>query len=69
MSVVNQSQIGGLFIVIFVGWMWGSKNIVMALNNEGTLNNQVIIRILLFIIRYITPILVIVILLGGLGIF
>ena len=61
--------IGGLFIAIFVGWVWGSNNVVKALNNEGTLNNQMIISVFMFIIRYITPILVIVILLGGLGVF
>ncbi len=61
--------IGGLFISIFVGWIWGRKNFETALSNDGTLDNMGIIKVVTFIVRYITPILVIVILLGGLGVF
>ncbi|MBW6473418.1 MAG: sodium-dependent transporter [Anaerolineaceae bacterium] len=61
--------IGGLFIAIFVGWIWGKKNIEAALNNAGTLNNHVIVNVFTFIVRFITPVLIIIILLGGLGVF
>jgi len=61
--------IGGLFIAIFVGWVWGRQNVEMALSNAGVLNNRFVVNSFLFIIRFITPLLVVVILLGGLGVF
>ncbi len=61
--------IGGLFIAIFFGWVWGSKNVVNSLSNEGALKNQAVINVFMLIIRFVTPVLVIIVLLGGLGVF
>lgn len=61
--------VGGLFIAIFVGWVWGRKNVEAELSNQGQLTNQTVISAFYFVLRYITPVLVVVILLRGLGAF
>lgn len=61
--------IGGFFIAIFVGWVWGRKNVEAELSNQGTLQNKMIISGFYFILRFITPVLVAIILLSGLGVF
>ena len=60
--------IGGLFIAIFAGWFWGTENIRKALSNHGKLKNEAIVTGLIVIIKFVTPILLIVVLLNGLGI-
>ena len=60
--------IGGLFISIFAGWFWGADNIRKALSNHGMLKNDLVITGLIIIIKFVTPILLIVVLLNGLGI-
>ena len=61
--------VGGLFIAIFVGWVWGRKNVEAELSNHGTLKNRAVISGFLFITRFITPVLVVLVLLSGLGVF
>jgi NSS family neurotransmitter:Na+ symporter len=61
--------IGGLFIAIFAGWVWGADNIRKALSNNGGLKNDLIVNIIIVIIKFVTPVLLIVVLLSGLGIF
>lgn len=61
--------VGGFFIAIFVGWVWGRKNVEAELSNHGLLQNKTLISAFLFILRFITPVLVAIILLSGLGIF
>ena len=61
--------IGGLFIVIFAGWVWGTENIRKALTNHGRLNNDAVVSAVIVIIKYITPALLVVVILNGLGIF
>ncbi len=60
--------IGGLFISIFAGWFWGADNIRKALSNHGMLKNDLVVTGLIVIIKFVTPILLIVVLLNGLGI-
>ncbi len=60
--------VGGLFICIFVGWVWGGKQVKAALSNEGKLKNESIVRLFLFIVRYIAPVLILIVLLNGLGV-
>ncbi|KPL83384.1 transporter [Thermanaerothrix daxensis] len=60
--------VGGLFICIFVGWVWGGKQVKAALSNEGKLKNEGIVRLFLFIVRYIAPVLILIVLLNGLGV-
>lgn len=58
--------VGGLFLCIFVGWVWGRKNIQDSLSNNGVLKNQIVIKAFTFVVRYVSPILILVILLSGL---
>ncbi|MEN6410250.1 MAG: sodium-dependent transporter [Anaerolineaceae bacterium] len=58
--------VGGLFLAIFVGWAWGRKNFQAALSNDGALANQRITNVIFFILRFITPVLVLIVLLNGL---
>ena len=60
--------IGGFFICIFVGWVWGFGKIEKALSNNDTLENSSIIRVFFFLVRWISPILILIILLSGLGV-
>jgi len=61
--------VGGLFIAIFVGWVWGRKNLEAELSNHGALQNKRLVSAFYFVLRFITPVLVVVILLSGLGVF
>ncbi|HPL26846.1 MAG TPA: sodium-dependent transporter [Anaerolineae bacterium] len=59
--------IGGLFICLFVGWKWGYPELQRALSNEGALNNRGIVRAFYGIAKVVSPVLVFVVLLSGLG--
>ncbi|GAB3803636.1 hypothetical protein [Virgibacillus kimchii] len=54
--------IGGLIVVLFVGWGWGSK---VALE-EADFKNPGLAKAWLFMIRFIAPIMIIIILLANL---
>jgi neurotransmitter:Na+ symporter, NSS family len=58
--------IGGLFICIFVGWVWGEHKVRAALSNDGELNNSAMISVFFFIVKYVAPITISFILLRGL---
>jgi neurotransmitter:Na+ symporter, NSS family len=58
---------GGLFITIFVGWVWGFGKVQETLSNKGKLSNEPINKAIFFVIRFITPVLLFVVLLGGLN--
>ena len=58
--------VGGLFICIFVGWVWGEAKVRAALSNDGDLHNSAMISTFFFIVRYVAPITIVVILLRGL---
>jgi NSS family neurotransmitter:Na+ symporter len=60
--------IGGIFICLFVGWKLGSKTIIEEASNGGTLNNVTFLKIFIFIVRYVAPLAILVVLLNGLGI-
>jgi neurotransmitter:Na+ symporter, NSS family len=60
--------VGGLFICIFVGWVWGEEKVRAALSNDGDLHNSAMISTFFFIVRYVAPITIVVILLRGLKI-
>lgn len=60
--------LGGLFICIFLGWVWGAEKVRTALSNDGTLHNSALISVFLFIVRYVAPATIVVILLRGLKI-
>ncbi|MCC6148090.1 MAG: sodium-dependent transporter [Anaerolineaceae bacterium] len=59
--------LGGLLVVIFVGWFWGDRKVKAALSNEGTLKNQAIIAAYTVIVKFISPVLLLVVMLRGLN--
>lgn len=60
--------IGGLFIALFVGWVWGWPKFKAALTNEGTLKNEGLVRGIFTILKFVTPVLVVIVLLAGLNV-
>ena len=58
--------LGGLFIFLFVGWVWGEEKVRAALSNDGDLHNRAMISTFFFIVRYVAPVTIVVILLRGL---
>ena len=60
--------VGGLFICIFVGWVWGEEKVRAVLSNDGDLHNSAVISTFFFIVRYVAPVTIAVILLRGLKI-
>lgn len=53
--------IGGLLIVLFVGWFSNKDDVRMELTNNDTLKNGALIEIYYFVARYITPVLILII--------
>ncbi|WP_050608407.1 sodium-dependent transporter [Clostridium niameyense] len=60
--------LGGLLTAIFVGYVNKKQDIVKELSNNGNLKNQKIINIYYFILKTITPVLLVIIFLNSLGI-
>lgn len=60
--------VGGLLICLFVGWKWGFSPLSQALSNEGKLDNLQFVRAFFGVVKVVTPVLVFVVLLRGLGI-
>lgn len=58
--------IGGLCTAIFAAWVWGFPEIKKELSNQGALGNQFYIKAIYTILKWITPILVVIILANGL---
>jgi NSS family neurotransmitter:Na+ symporter len=61
--------LGGLLVCVFVGWVWGYKNYKAAVTNEGSVNKDWIAKGLFFITKWIAPVLVLVVMLNGFGVF
>ncbi|MGI5915831.1 MAG: sodium-dependent transporter [Anaerolineae bacterium] len=61
--------VGGLFICLFVGWKWSYQDVKRALTNEGTLNNERAVAAFYGVAKFVSPVLVLVVLLNGLGLF
>jgi len=61
--------LGGLFIAIFVGWFWGKENVKRALTNDGALQNEKLVQVFFVIVKFVTPLLVLLVLLSGFGVF
>ncbi len=60
--------IGGILICLFVGWKLGGTIIVDEASNGGTLRNQALLRAFTFIVRWIAPAAILLVLLNGLGV-
>ncbi|SDH66316.1 MULTISPECIES: sodium-dependent transporter [unclassified Duganella] len=61
--------LGGIAIALFVGWVWGRDNFQRALSNHGTLRNATVTGMVFFLLRYVSPLLILVVMLKGLGLF
>lgn len=59
--------IGGLFLALFAGWYWGYPQMKSALTNDGKLQNERIIRLVYGAVKFVTPVLVLIVLLRGIG--
>ena len=60
--------IGGFFIAVFAGYAMKKQDLAAELSNNGTLSNESRVNFIRILLRYVTPLLVLVILLNGLGI-
>ena len=60
---------GGIFICLFVAWVWGKDQMMAALSNDGALKNGKMINALYLLLKYVTPLLILVVMLKGLGVF
>lgn len=60
--------VGGLFLAVFVGWVWGYAEVRRVLTNEGLLPNERIVRAFFGVVKFVTPVLVLIVLLNGLKI-
>lgn len=60
--------VGGIGLCVFVGWVWGKQRFVNALSNEGRLHNGLVLNGLFFVIRWVSPVLILAVMLKGLGI-
>jgi NSS family neurotransmitter:Na+ symporter len=58
--------LGGILICLFVGWVYGLPELKKRLSNEGTLHNGPVVKAVFFLVRYLTPLLIAVVLLNGL---
>ena len=51
---------------MFVGWTWGADKLTQALSNHGALANQATARVVFFLLRYVSPLLILLVMLKGL---
>jgi len=61
--------VGGIFIALFTGWAWGTGKFRQALSNQGTLHNGALAKAIFFLLRYVSPLLILAVMLKGLGLF
>lgn len=59
--------IGGLLIAIFVGYFVKKDDLIDELSNQGSLNTTFYLNIFRILLRYITPILLIIVFLNSIG--
>ncbi|MDF2988373.1 MAG: family Na+-dependent transporter [Eubacterium sp.] len=60
--------LGGLLIAVFVGYFLNKRDIREELSNQGTLNNRGLITVYLFLLRFVTPILLLIVFLSMIGV-
>jgi neurotransmitter:Na+ symporter, NSS family len=60
---------GGILIALFVGWVWGCAKFRQALSNQGQLRNDRLARVVFFLLRYVSPLLILIVMLKGLNLF
>lgn len=60
---------GGIFLALFVGWVWGLDKFRLTLSNHGQLTNDKLARSVFFLLRYVSPLLILIVMLKGLKLF
>ncbi len=60
--------LGGVFIVVFLGWIMGPKIIADEVTNQGQVK-MTFLKLFIFIIRYLAPIAILLVFLNGVGVF
>lgn len=61
--------LGGIAIALFFGWSWGLDKFRLAVSNDGQLSNEKTARLVFFLLRYVSPILILAVMLKGLKLF
>jgi len=61
--------LGGILLAVFAGWVWGRDNFQRALSNQGALRNTAVTAAVFFLLRYVSPLLILVVMLKGLDLF
>ncbi|HPH94899.1 MAG TPA: sodium-dependent transporter [Anaerolineaceae bacterium] len=60
--------LGGLLLCVFVGWVYGYERFKADVTNNGELNNAWVAKGLFFLIRFVAPVLILLIFLNSLNI-
>ena len=58
--------LGGIGLAIFVGWVLGKNQTIDALSNGGVLANAGVVRVVVFLLRWVSPVLIALVMLKGL---
>ena len=58
--------LGGILICVFVGWVYGLPQLQRQLGNHGQLSNRRLVKAVFFLVRYVTPLSIALVLLHGL---
>lgn len=61
--------LGGIFLCLFTGWVWKYERFRDALSNGGVLSNETLLKPLFFVVRIVSPALILVVMLKGLKVF
>ncbi len=61
--------VGGLLLCVFVGWIIGRDWVQSQLSNRGLLANQAVVTGVFMLLRYVSPVLIVIVLLRGLKVF
>ncbi len=59
--------VGGLLIAIYVGYFAKKEDFKLELSNQGTLNNDFVLNIIFVFIKFISPLLLIIVFLNSIG--
>lgn len=60
--------LGGLLIAILVGYFIKKESLFTELSNQGTLRNESLLKIYYFVLRYVSPIILVLVFLNSIGI-
>ncbi|GHD61072.1 sodium-dependent transporter [Jeongeupia chitinilytica] len=61
--------LGGILICLFAGWSYGMGRLVAGLSNDGQLDNRPLVKTLFVLLRYVSPLLIALVMLKALGLF